>query len=227
MLDEILHWLPKPLIGTMIEIRRRLNLSPMQIVFKELKKRNIDVKHLHTLEVFGGYGDLHTADYASQVATLDVWEFEPKCEKSLRENLPMAEVSIADSYKEVKNTPKRYDLIVIDNPASVYGTHCEHFDIFPDIFRIAMDSTVIIMNVLPEIGTAASRYYPPFSEVQLAHRKSFYRTNHPEKVSFDEMIKRYEDLCLENGFSLEWHFVQKRSRTFVYYLVIKIVRSRR
>lgn len=221
VVDGILRFTPLPLIKVMIGIRRRLNLSPMQKVFRQLKRREVNVKRLHALEVFGGYGTLHTTDYARQVATLDVWELEAKREKSLRENLPMAEVKITDSYRELKNTYKRYDLIVIDNPVSVYGTHCEHFDVFPDVFRIAMDSTIIIMNVIPEINDIQS------NEIHLARRKLFYKTNHPAKVTFSEMIECYEKLCLENGFSIEWYFAQKLSRTAVYSLVLKIVRSQR
>jgi len=198
----------------------------MQQVLRELRKRKVSVKDLDALEVFGGSGDFHTKDYAFQVSTLEVWEIDPKYERSLKQNLPMAKVKITDSYKEIKNTLRKYNLIVVDNPMSTYEDHCEHFDLFPDIFRVASDSTILILNVISEINGAAKKQYPYlFNEEQLARRKFFYKTNRPEKVSFDEMVEAYRNLAKTNGFSLEWYLFQKRY-TFVYYLVLKIKKSK-
>jgi hypothetical protein len=197
-----------------------------QVLRKLANKRKVRLKDLDALEVFGRCGDIHTMDYASQVSTLEVWEIEQQYEDALRWNLPMANIKITDSYKEIKNTPKKYNLIVVDNPMLIHGNHSEHFDLFPDIFRVAMDSTVLILNVIPEIDDDASKKYPSlFNEVQLAHRKSFYRsTDHPEKVSFDEMIEAYKALIIANDFNLEWYFFQKTKGGIVYYLVLKINR---
>jgi len=203
------------------DIRRKLKLSPIQQVFRELKRRNVRLKDLHALEIFGGFGDFHTKDYASQVSTLDVWEIEQKYGRALKRNLPKAEVKITNSYEEIKNTPRKYNLIVVDNPMSNLGDYCEHFDLFPDIFRVAMEQTVLILDVIPEINDATLKKYPyMFNKLQLKCRKSFYKTNHPEKVSFDEMVEVYKNFIITNGFNLEWYFFKKRS--FVYYLVLYI-----
>lgn len=220
--------LPATVQNILRAILRKLKptLTPMQQVLSELKKRKVRLKDLHALEVFGYHGEWHTMDYASQVSTLEVWDIEQECEDALKRNLPMAEVKITDIYKEIKNTSRKYNLIVIDNPMSIYDDHCEHFDLFPDIFRIVMDSTILILNVIPEIDDAALKKYSYlFNEVQLARRKSFYKTNHPEKVSFDEMIKAYKNLIETNSFNLEYYFFQKRN--FIYYLVLKIDRNRK
>jgi len=214
----------------------KLKLSPMHQVLRELKKRNVRLKDLHALEVFGGTGELHTVNYAPQVSTLEVWEINSKCEKLLRRNLPMAKVKITDSYKEIKKIKKKYNLIIVDNSYVPNEDHFEHFDLFPDIFRVAMDSTIVILNIIPEINDAALKAYPFLSnKVFLARRKSFYETNHPEKLSFDELVKAYKKKITTNGFSLEWYFFQKRSfiyfikyfikRGFVYYIVLKIKKS--
>lgn len=197
----------------------------MQQVFRELTRRKVRPELLTTLEVFGGSGNLHTKDYVSQVSTLEVWDIDPKNEETLKRNFPMAEVKITDSYKEIKSTPGKYDLIVIDNPISTFGGHCEHFDLFPDIFRVAKDSAILILDVIPEINDVARKKYPNlFNETQLTHRKSFYQTNRPERVSFNQMIEVYKNMIVDSGFNLEWYFFQKRTYP-AHYLVLKIKKS--
>ena len=202
------------------DLRRKLHLSPTQNVFRKIEKRGIPLKHLITLEVFGNTGHYHTKDYASLVGSLDVWEIDSKMEPELKHNLPMAKVKITDSYKEIKNTPKKYNLIAIDNPETVHGTHVEHFDLFPDIFRVAMDSTILVVNVIPNLPIASLS-----NEAHLAARRSFYNTDHPERLSFEEMIDTYKDIIEANGFNLEWYFFQQRTLDArLHYLVAKIER---
>jgi len=213
-----------PIKNFLLATRRGLHLTSIHKVLRALRKRKVSLKDLNALEVFGGSGDLHAKDYAPYVSTLEVWEINPKQEMPLKKNLPNAKVKITDSYKEIKKAKSMYNLIVVDNPMSTYDEHCEHFDLFPDIFRIAMDSTIIILNVIPEIDDHAKKQYPYlFNETQLASRKSFYGTNQPEKISFDKIVETYRKHATTNGFSLDWYFFQKR--TFVYYLVLKIRKS--
>jgi len=200
----------------------------MHHVLRELKKRGVSLKELDALEVFGGSGELHTKDYASQVATLEVWEIDAEWEKSLRRNLPMAEVKITDSFKELTKTPKKYSFIVVDDSPRIYYDYCEHFDLFPDVFRILKDSAIIILNVVPEINATYMKQYGRFyNETHVARRKSFYQTDHPGKVPLDKMVEVYKNLCMQNGFNLEWYFFRRRSFIYsaVYYLVLKIKKS--
>jgi len=202
---------------------RKLELTPMGRVLRELRRRGISLKTLRALELFASSGEGHIKDYAPWVSTLELWEIDPKCERILQQNFPTAKIKITDSYKEVKSTSQSYDLIVVDNGTSIYSEYCEHFELFPDIFRIAGNSCILIVNVIPEVQDADVKYFPYlFNKAQLVRREVFYKTNHPEKVSFHEMLKVYKDLLEANGFQLEWHFVQKR--TFIYYLVLKIKR---
>jgi hypothetical protein len=200
----------------------------MRQVLRELEKRGFSLKDSNALEVFGNSGEGHLKDYASLVSNLEIWEIDPGYARILRRNFPKAAVKITDSFKEIKTTSKKYNFIVIDNGASIsstsFGSHCEHFDLFPAIFRIAVDSSVFILNVIPEIENVALKVYPYlFNDIQLSHRKNFYKTNHPEKMTFEEMVEAYRKILIVNNFNLEWHFFQKRS--FVYYLVLKIVKS--
>lgn len=199
-------------------LRRALGLSPTQRVFRELRARNVRTGDLEALEIFGHTGFLHTVDYARQVSSLEAWEIDPTHEPALRRNLPGATVRILDSFDELKRSPGKFSLLVVDNPVCVYGGHCEHFDAFPDIFRVAKDSSILILN-------AAPNPWPPPEEAHLVGRRAFYKADRPENVPFDRMMKVYRELIEAGGFALEWHFFRRRTlATRAYYLVLKIKR---
>jgi hypothetical protein len=49
---------------------------------------------------------------------------------------------------------------VVDNPISTFDIYCEHFDLFPDIFKVAQDEIILIFNVIPEISEKILKRYP-------------------------------------------------------------------
>ena len=154
---------------------------------------------------------------------MDVWEIDSNCEEALKRNLPRAKVLITDSYEEIVKTTGSWNLIIIDNPMSTFSGHCEHFDMFHKVFRVANNSSIIIMNVIPSSTTESIKRYPYlFNAEQLKEREIFYKTNTPNDVSFEKMYKIYGEYCKLNGFELEWSFVVQR--TFIYYLVLKVNR---
>jgi hypothetical protein len=205
-------------------VRRRLRQEPIHKVIRKLRKRKINLKDLDALEIFGYTGEYHTRFYAPFVRKLEVWEIDQKYKESLRRNLPLAEIKITDSFKEIKQTGMKYGLIVVDNPMSTFGDYCEHFNLFPDIFRIVGEQAVLILNVIPKITLRDRENRPDlFDDKQLELRSSFYRTQQPDHISFEDMITRYKDLYFENGYILDWFFFQRR--TSVYYLVCRIFRS--
>lgn len=101
-------------------IRRFFGLTPMRKVIKKLKSQGVELKSLNGLEVFGFTGEYHTQDYFKSIASLEVWEINSSCEKLLRKNLPGAKIKITDSYKEIKTTSSKFNLIVFDNPISTF-----------------------------------------------------------------------------------------------------------
>ena len=201
-----------------------VKLTPMEIVLFKLDRKGVDIKNLNALEVFGYIGTWHTLDYARMVKSLDVWEIDPECERFLRSNLPMANIKITDSFEEIKRTDRKYSLIVVDNPMAIYGKnseYCEHFELFPNIFRIMQDECTLILNVIPKVEEKDREKYPYlFNKEHLKHREQFYSTNHPQNLTFQEMSNTYLKYASESGFKIEWFFTQKRS--FIYYLVIKL-----
>ncbi len=208
-------------------LRRALGLSPMQQVMRELERRGVRLKEMQALEVFAHSGFLHTRDYHPHVATLEAWELDPRQEVELRRNLPGADIKITDSYEEIRKTPRRYNLILLDAPDGVYGDHdqyCEHFQMLSEVFQVAADATVLVVNVVPGYPDV-----PPersqFTAKRLEHRRRFYGTDRPAWVPIADMIPVYRRRIEEQGFELEWHFsLARTSRQRVHYLVLKIKR---
>jgi hypothetical protein len=198
-------------------------LEPIQMILRELRKRSINPGDLDALEVFGYTGEYHTKFYAPYVRSLDVWEIDKNCEVQLRLNLPTANIKITNSFEEIKTSKKKYNLIVVDNPNSMYEGHCEHFDLFPDIFSITENQAILIIDVIPEVTSKDIRNFPGlFSEKHLMVRKEFYKTANPAHLSCEEIVHTYKSLCEASGYNLDWCFFQKR--TSVYYLVCRILR---
>ena len=205
-------------------VRRSLGLSPMQKVLRKLRARGINLRSLRALEVFGGSGEFHTVDYADKVSSLEVWEIDPQLEKSLRRNLPKATIRIVDSHAELKRTQARFDFVIVDNPMSIYDGHCEHFDLFPDLFRVARDETILLLDVIPHVPRVALKRYPYlFSEEQRQRRREFYNTSAVDNLSPDMILSAYRTRAELADFEVEWSFMVRRH--FVFYLALKIRRK--
>jgi hypothetical protein len=201
---------------------RAFGWTPMLRVLARMQQQGIDISKRQALEAFARRGDWHTVDYAPKVAHVTAWEIDPGFEKDLRRKLPNGTVKITDSYQEMQTTDKKFDFIVLDAPLVPHGGHVEHFDLFPAVFRFIPDSAVLIINLVPYVDTKWS--YPlPFTEMHLKRRAEFYQTDHPENLSFDEMMETYKRQLKDNGFALEWYTIEKRMPC-IYYAAMKIKR---
>jgi hypothetical protein len=201
--------------------------KPMLRLLDELGGRGIDIASLDALEVFGNEGLDHTTTYADRVRNLEVWEIEENLRSCLSENLPNASIRITDSYEEVTQTAKRFDLVVIDNPIGPYGIHCDHFGLFPDkVFRIARERCILVLDVIPTIDRVTLTYFPELKEEgYLDRRKQFYGADDVMHIPINRMASVYRDFAEQNGFRLAWWFHIKRSDAGVHYLVLGIERS--
>jgi len=210
-------------------VRRKLKVMPIQLVLRDMAERGIKVRELVALEVFGGEGCLYTQDLAEAVASIEAWEIDPARCKRLAHRIPSAKVRVTDSFKEMKTCNKQFSLVSSDNHQSNFGRekeYCEHFDIFPDIFRLVMDPAVLILNVIPKAGPVAKRLSADlFNDRQLARRREFYGTETPENISIEEMMETYARLARESKFCVDWWFARRRT-LFVHFLVISISKIR-
>ena len=221
------RYLPEPAARALRAVRRRIGASPMCRLCRQLRERGVALERLETLELFGDDGSRHTMDYAPLVRSLEIWEIKPERETALRQKFPSATIKIVDSFDEVKRTPNRYDLVVVDNwVGSLYAGHCEHFELFPAVFRLLRDEGILVINVVPRLDQEMRAGVPTVSREtrgeHLKRRSHFYGTEHPEAIAIPEMVEVYRTRAAESGFDLEWHVVQRR--TFHYYLALKLRR---
>jgi len=201
--------------------------TAMERVLQELSNHGVCVAKLRALEVFAGEGTIQTVEYAAQVGDLELWEIRPQCEAALRRNFPKANVKITDSFQEITTTANRYDLIVVDNPMSVYaGEYCEHFQLFPSIFRICAGNAALVLAVIPRLSKRFHARYPYlFSQKHLAGRSNFYGTEHPEDVSIEKMLNTYQRLAEQSGMNIDWSHCARRShKSDIHNLVLSVKR---
>jgi hypothetical protein len=194
-------------------------MEPIKEVFAKLREYDFDVSGARALEVFGRCGDWHTQYYQSLVGSLEVWEIDSIYREDLKKNLPNAAIKITDSYQEILSTTDKFDIIVIDNPQSIFGDRqfCEHFDLFPDILQISAENTCVILNI----------NFEPYNFHQESpwykRRQQFYATDNPEKLKVDEVIETYKRIAESNGFVWNYAFLVPRN-SFISYLCFCISR---
>lgn len=197
--------------------------KPMLRVLNEIKRRNVKLKELDALEIFGKDGLEHTRTYSDVVRSLEVWEMNSRWHAQLVRNLPSAVIKITDSYEEIKNSTSKYTFIVIDDPIGLFSSnHCDNFDFFPDlIFKITKDEALLIINIVPVLDAVTLAFFTNLSNKEyLERRASFYDTDDPKNISFDHIVSTYERFIEKNNYQLLWSFHVKRTR--VYYLVLAI-----
>ena len=211
-------------------LRRLLQLSPTQALFRELRRRQVPLRRMDAVELFGADGARHTIDYRDQVRSLEIWELDEKYRPGLGLNFPKATIRITDSYRELEKTKAKFDLIVADTPGLIYGANHEYFEHFNllsgSLLKIAKDSSVLILNAIPDPSIhlpapEKSPHYPAY----LQKRSAFYRTSAAAPIAIEQMIPAYRRIVAEQGFRLDWHVsVRRTSRTGMYYLALKIDR---
>jgi hypothetical protein len=198
----------------------------MARLLRELERSGRSFRGRRALDLFAGCGKLQTIDYASEVGSLEVWEIDARHQARLKRDMPHARIKIVDTIQEIRRTPDRFGVLVVDNP-SVFGAnkeYVEHFDLFPDLMRIAESPALIILNVIPKVDTPDPlRPASVFTKEHLAGRRRFYRTDRPKNVSYHQMISVYRDLVEQGGFQIDWHCLVGKWR-FYKYLVLEISR---
>jgi len=197
----------------------------MESVLSKLNSVGIDLSKLNTLEMFGCVGKGHIDDYADKVGSLDIWEIDSQYEPILKVKFPQANIKICDSFQEVQTTQNKYDLVIIDNPMSIYGDgkHCENFELFPDIFRITNESCILILNVIPKIDEGWHKSYPHvFTPEHLQRRCKFYQCENSDNLAMDYLAYIYAIWIFKAGYYVK--YMLKEQRTCVYYLGLVIER---
>lgn len=187
----------------------------MQRVVKELYKRDVDLNSLNAIELFGRDGGWSTDFISKELKSIDLVEISFEYESSLREKYPNSEIYIMDTYEFITTAPKKYDLILSDNPASRHGNYYQHFSLFPEVFNLFNRETILILNIIPDYNNIHYNLNP---EEEYSALKGFYNTD-SIIISYEEMIKTYKNIAKKSGFSIVNHFAVSRG-TGVEYLCL-------
>jgi SAM-dependent methyltransferase len=201
------------------DIRRMLGRSPMQKVIHGIEENGYDLASMDALEVYGEDGAFHTKDYASKVRSLEIWEVDESHESTLKRNFPDAVVRIVNSYARIKLAlAGDFDLVVVDNPMAKHGDHFEHFDLFPDIFRVIRPGGVLVLNVILGVTVRQQRRFPYLLDADhVAARSAFYGGTKP--FLFERQFQfHYTELAKQQDREVLWSFSVQRH--FVHYLVL-------
>jgi hypothetical protein len=202
------------------DILRKLKLSPMQKVMRELSSRGESLREMRAFEPFAREGSWHTVDYADAVSSLTAWEIDPAMEPALRRNLPRAQRNIIDSYQGILATDETFDFIVVDAPMLPHGSFCEHFHFFPLLFRVAQDPFVLVLTVAFEGDEATKKRFPDFFGARhLAERRLFYGCEDPEHVAVKEAVHAYKRHAAAQGWEIVWCFTSPRDRVGAYFVM--------
>lgn len=204
---------------------KRSRFNPMTRVVKQVIVKGIKLDTLTALEIFGGSGELHTDVYAPLVRKLDVWEIDGGNVERLKKNIPLANVKMTDSYKEISKSKSKYDLIVCDNPMIRHGDHFEHFDIVDDLSRVMKKSVILVLNIIPCKNIFSLKRYPRvFVGKHRERRQQFYGVENPDRLPLSQVVATYKRIFSKHGFRIKWYFFQKRYFSEVSYLVLKLER---
>jgi hypothetical protein len=186
------------------DLRRKLRVTPVFQVFRELQNRGVRVEKLNGLELFAKDGKMHTADYYPLVKSLEAWEIKAEYEEPLRRNLPGAAIRIVDSYEEIQTTNSRFSLVVADTWTRMFDGHCEHFELFPSMFRVMEDECHLLLNVMPHWKVER------FGAEHEKRRKEFYRRDDVRNVPLEWMVRVYSGLAADNAFEITSWFCRDR-----------------
>jgi hypothetical protein len=195
---------------------------PIQAVIKVIRKKH-GLQDIYALEVFGRDGDGLTKAYAPYTTQLQICEIDPAWSDSLQKRFPYATIKIVDSFQEIRKTSDKFNFVVIDSPMSTYGEYCEHFDLFPHVWKILFAQSILLVTVIPNTNAFARRRWPYlFNDEQLRRRAAFYCTKRPEDVSISKMVNAYGRMAKENGYEVRWTYSKKRGLTSAYLLALYV-----
>jgi hypothetical protein len=197
--------------------------APMRRVCARLKAGGFDLSRLDALEFFAREGDWQAVAYADEARSLEAWEINPACAAALKGNLPRATVWIGDSYVLAAEArfARRFGLVVLDNPQSVFGPdrrHCEHFDALELIPPLLASTALLIFNV--NLAPYDYDRHPAWR----ARREAFYGIPRAERLELPFLDRFYVDFFTRRCFDAVVLFFEPRHESFLWYCVMRLAR---
>jgi hypothetical protein len=168
----------------------------MQKIVAELRRRNVDLSGMRALEVFGYTGERLTRHYAPFVKSLEIWELPPG--RGASRGLVRAGEKGGAPHVRLRRHRQPHHAGRALRP-------------LPAHLQAALRELGAEVLVAPDANARVRRLHPDiFNAQHLAHRRAFYGTEHPERMSLDELALHYRELASENDFEVDWHFFRNR-----------------
>ena len=169
-----------------------------------LKTKSIMLEKLNAIEIFGGTGQNDVA-VAVSVKTFEIWEIDGKLKPELEKKFPNAKIEICNSVdrlNQYQNTSK-FDLIMIDNPISVFGAgknsseYCEHFDMIKNVGKLIDKEAIVIflINKKPFFFNKLKKK----NELWRKRRQEFYGNINTNNMSIPFLTSFYTELFRNMG----------------------------
>jgi len=193
----------------------------MDTVMFFLRHKNF-LRNYKALELFGWHGLNITVDYAPFCESIDFYEVDPMIVKVVRnihkKKYRNINVVMGDSIKLIQDEKMGgdYDLIVIDSSDGTYGNgYCEHFDIFPEVFKSLSKEGIIICGVIINArGFTITKEW-------IERRKDFYNVDDGYLLNPDKLLKFYKALVPGGQFMIrDAFYIPRRSNMGFIVLVL-------
>jgi len=196
--------------------------TPIDYLMLSLKMSGYLPKKLRALELFGMYGLYVTKHYSHMCESVELWELDAQFADFARKfSDKNVQVITGDSVNAVRqgSIKGKFNLLVVDNPlVSPYGPELfEHFNVMPEIFKLAEDNFAIIFNVVLTNPRSLYSDYGFNSEEQIKNleawekkRTEFYATNHQD-ITPKEYIELYTAKFLGWGIQVDYATFQPRN----------------
>ncbi len=157
--------------------------DPIENIIKILKEKNIDLSSINAIELFNSENKRATDLISREVKSITLVEYDP--------------------YIFLKYHKERYHFIISDNPIEQKDTNFQHFSLFPDIFNIFENRTILLLNIVQD-----------FKKLEKESKLESI------KIGIEQMCKAYEKLGRDNGFKLVEYFTTPKNRNVDYLCLI-------
>ena len=189
-------------------------------------KEKVRLEECKSIEIFGGEG-VNDSIFSKNTKSFEIWEIDSSLKSELEKNVPNAKIRFCDSIKNLNenNDFRFFDLILIDNPMSVFGKkfeYCEHFDVIKNISKL-IDKEVIVIFLINK-----KPFFKKDEEKNIIWKKRrqlFYGDLNTNDLSIDFLLNFYKELFRNMGFDTIFSKNIPRHTPHLDYMIFKLKRK--
>lgn len=189
-------------------------------------KEQVELNDYDAIEIFGGEG-INDSIFSKNTKSLEVWEIDSSVKSELNKNLPNAKIEFCDSIKKLieNDNFRSFDLILIDNPMSVFGKsfeYCEHFDVIKNISKLINEEVIVIflVNKKPFFKKNEEK-----NKEWKQRRQLFYGDLDITNLSIEFLLNFYKELFKNIGFETIFSKNIPRHEPHLDYMIFKLKRT--